>query len=94
MQRVADRQEAMETQPPAPVAYPSGLTQREVEVLCLLAQGRSNNQIAEELVVAEGTTRRHVANIYEKVGAANRVEAATYAARQGLVPVDGQNSTA
>ncbi len=88
MQRVADRQEAMETQPPAPVAYPSGLTQREVEVLCLLAQGRSNNQIAEELVVAEGTTRRHVANIYEKIGVANRAEATRYALREGLLALD------
>ena len=39
-------------------------------------------------------TREAPSNAFEKIGAANRVEAATYAARQGLVPVDGQNSTA
>ncbi len=69
-------------------AYPSGLTEREVEVLRLIA---ANLEIAEELVIAEGTARRHVANIYEKIGAANRVEAASYAAREGLMPLDGQN---
>ena len=41
-------------------------------------------EIAEELVIAEGTARRHVANIYEKIGVANRVEAASYAAQNGL----------
>jgi len=69
-------------------SFPDGLTQREVEVLRLLAQGRSNSQISEELVVAEGTTRRHVANIYEKIGVANRAEATRYALREGLLSLD------
>ena len=77
----------METQA-VPSTYPDGLTQREVEVLRLLAQGRSNSQISEELVVAEGTTRRHVANIYEKIGVANRAEATGYALREGLLSLD------
>ncbi|MCH8799533.1 MAG: hypothetical protein IH963_01350 [Chloroflexi bacterium] len=71
-----------------PATYPDGLTQREAEVLRLLAQGRSNSQISEELVVAEGTTRRHVANIYEKIGVANRSEATRYALREGLLSLD------
>ena len=56
--------------------------------MCLLAQGRSNSQISEELVVAEGTTRRHVANIYEKIDVANRAEATRYALREGLLSLD------
>jgi DNA-binding NarL/FixJ family response regulator len=94
MERVSDRLGRVPAQPAATPTYPGGLTAREVEVLRLVASGKTNLEIAEELVIAEGTARRHVANIYEKIGAANRVEAATYAARQGLVPVDGQNSTA
>ena len=69
-------------------AYPDGLTQREVEVLRLVAQGKSNSQISQELVVAEGTTRRHVANIYEKIGAANRADATRYALREGLLSLE------
>ncbi len=88
MELVTDRQTSMETQPAATASYPGGLTQREIEVLRLLAQGRSNSQISEELVVAEGTTRRHVANIYEKIGVANRTEATRYALREGLLSLD------
>jgi len=88
MDRVVERQAALENQPAAPTDYPDGLTQREVEVLRLLAEGRSNSQISQELVVAEGTTRRHVANIYEKIGVANRAEATRYALREGLLSLD------
>ncbi len=94
VERVTKRLKQVQALPADAPAYPGGLTEREVEVLRLIAAGKTNLEIAEELVIAEGTARRHVANIYEKIGAANRVEAATYAAREGLVPVDGQNSTA
>ena len=57
----------------------------EVEVLRLIAVGKTNLEIAEELVIAEGTARRHVANIYEKIGAANRVEATVYANEHDLL---------
>ena len=67
----------------APV--PAGLSQREIEVLRLLAAGRSNQQIADELVISLNTVRRHVSNVFDKTGVANRVEAATYANRNGLV---------
>ena len=66
-------------------AYPDGLTGREVEVLRLLAAGRTNQQIADELVIAPNTAAKHVANILGKTGTANRAEAATYANQQGLV---------
>ena len=86
MERVTERLERVRAQPDAAPAYPGGLTEREVEVLRLIAVGKTNLEIAEELVIAEGTARRHVANIYEKIGAANRVEAARYATQAGLVP--------
>jgi DNA-binding NarL/FixJ family response regulator len=74
-------------------AYPDGLSQREVEVLCRVAAGKSNREIAEELVIAEGTVRRHVSNIYNKIGAINRSDATRYALRAGLVELDEMPST-
>jgi pimeloyl-ACP methyl ester carboxylesterase/DNA-binding CsgD family transcriptional regulator len=70
---------------PVPTSLPSGLSQREAEVLRLLAAGRSNAQIADELVISQNTVIRHVSNIYAKTGAANRAEASAYAAKQGLI---------
>lgn len=67
----------------APVEVPV-LTVREAEVLELLAAGRTNREIAATLVVAEPTVRRHVANIYRKVGTRNRAEATAYALRHPL----------
>jgi DNA-binding NarL/FixJ family response regulator len=61
------------------------LSGREVEVLRLIAAGRSNAQIADELVISQNTVIRHVSNIFGKIGAANRAEATSYAHRQGLV---------
>jgi DNA-binding NarL/FixJ family response regulator len=66
-------------------AYPDGLSEREVEVLRLLASGRSNQAIAGELVISVNTVFRHVSNIFAKTGASNRVEAAAYAQRHGLI---------
>lgn len=68
---------------PAPEAAES-LTGRESEVLALLARGRSNRRIAEELSISEGTVRTHVSHILDKLGVANRVEAALHALRSGL----------
>jgi DNA-binding CsgD family transcriptional regulator len=65
-------------------AYPDGLSEREVDVLRLIAAGKTNKEIAEALVISINTVLRHVAHIFEKTGCANRAEAATYAARQGL----------
>jgi DNA-binding CsgD family transcriptional regulator len=66
-------------------AYPGGLSVREVEVLRLVAVGKSNRDIAECLMISPNTATRHVSNILAKVGAANRAEAASYATRHGLV---------
>jgi DNA-binding CsgD family transcriptional regulator len=65
-------------------AFPHGLSTREVEVLRLLAAGRSNAQIAEDLVISQNTVIRHVSNIFAKIGAANRAQAAVYAKDHGL----------
>lgn len=61
------------------------LTGREVEVLKLVAQGLSNQEIAEELVISERTVTTHVSNILAKLHLANRTQAALYAIREGLV---------
>ena len=62
-----------------------GLTPRELEVLCLLAQGKSNKQIAAELVITERTTKFHVSSILSKLAASNRTEAVKIAVQRGLV---------
>jgi DNA-binding NarL/FixJ family response regulator len=61
------------------------LTEREREVLVLLAQGHSNREIAASLVLAEGTVKNHVSNILSKLQAENRTQAADIARRYGLV---------
>lgn len=63
----------------------SELSQREVDVLRLLAQGASNRDIAEQLVLAEGTVKNHVSNILAKLHAANRTQAANLARERGLI---------
>jgi DNA-binding CsgD family transcriptional regulator len=60
------------------------LSPREVEVLRLIASGRSNREIARSLVISLNTVARHISNIFDKLGAANRTEAAAYAHRYGL----------
>jgi NarL family two-component system response regulator LiaR len=65
-----------------PTADP--LTEREVEVLKLVAKGLSNQEIAEKLVVSERTVGAHVSNILTKLHLANRTQAALYALRKGL----------
>lgn len=64
------------------------LTEREVEVLRLVARGLSNQHIAEQLVVSERTVRTHISNILGKLHLANRTQAALYALRKGLASLD------
>jgi NarL family two-component system response regulator LiaR len=64
------------------------LTPRELEVLTLVARGRSNPDIARELVLSEATVRTHMTNILSKLHLADRTQAAIYALRQRLVPLD------
>jgi DNA-binding CsgD family transcriptional regulator/pimeloyl-ACP methyl ester carboxylesterase len=63
----------------------TALSIREMEVLRLVAAGKSNAQIADELVISQNTVIRHVSNIFAKTGVANRAEAASYAHRNGIV---------
>ncbi len=70
----------------APPGLIEPLTERELEVLRLLAAGRSNQRIARELVVALDTVKKHVTHILGKLGAANRTEAAVRARQLGLIP--------
>ena len=84
VERVNERLEWARAQPESAPTYPDGLTQREVEVLRLIAAGKSNREIAEELVITLNTVFRHVSNIYEKIGAANRAEATRYTMTAGL----------
>lgn len=64
------------------------LTERELDVLRLVAQGKSNKEIAETLVIAEGTVKSHVSNILSKLHLAHRTQAALYALKRRLVPID------
>jgi len=68
----------------ASVSTTGGLSQREVEVLRLVAAGHSNQQIADQLVISLNTVRRHVSNVFDKTGVANRTEASVYARDRGL----------
>ncbi len=70
---------------PAPEQYPDGLSKREVEVLLLVADGRSNQQIADELVLSHRTVGRHLSNIFDKINVDNRSAATAYAFERGLV---------
>jgi len=72
-------------QPSTPSFDPARLSKREIEVLRLVAAGKSNRRIAEELTISTNTVDRHVSHILGKIGAANRAEAAAYAARQRLL---------
>ena len=70
--------------PPAPTGIPIDLTEREAEVLHLVAQARSNAEIAAELYIGEATVKTHVSNVLAKLGARDRVAAVVYAHRHGL----------
>jgi two-component system, NarL family, response regulator LiaR len=61
------------------------LTEREVQVLKLIGQGASNREIAEALVLTEGTARTHVHNILGKLGLKHRTQAVLYAVREGYI---------
>lgn len=67
---------------------PEALSEREVEVLRLLARGRANKEIARDLTIAEKTVKTHVSSILGKLGVQSRTQAALYAGRIGLLPID------
>ena len=64
---------------------PGGLTPRELEVLALMAAGRSNSEIGQQLFISRKTASVHVSNILAKLGAASRTEAVALARRRGLL---------
>jgi DNA-binding NarL/FixJ family response regulator len=73
--------------PPAPTheaVAPAKLSARETEVLRLIAAGKSNQQIADELVLSLRTVERHITNLYGKIGAHGKADATAYALRHGL----------
>jgi DNA-binding NarL/FixJ family response regulator len=69
---------------PATGESPDGLTPREIEVLALIAEGLSNQQIARRLVVGEATVKTHVNHLFAKAGLRDRAQAVRYAYRHGL----------
>jgi DNA-binding NarL/FixJ family response regulator len=73
---------------------PEPLTEREVDVLRLLAQGQSNKEIAYSLSIGEKTVKTHVSNILTKLGVASRTQAALHAVRIGLVSIHLPEETA
>jgi NarL family two-component system response regulator LiaR len=76
------------SQPPSQPPTPDPLTERELEVLRLVAQGHSNQEIANRLTISEATVRTHVSNILSKLHLASRTQAALYAIREGLASLD------
>lgn len=67
---------------------PEKLTDREIDVLRLLGYGLNNREIADQLVITEGTVKNHVSNIITKLGLRDRTQAAIYAVRQGITTYD------
>jgi DNA-binding NarL/FixJ family response regulator len=72
---------AVQAEPTA--ALPDGLTPREAEVLALIAEGLTNQQIAERLVVSPATVKSHVNRVFSKIGVRDRAQAVAYAYRSG-----------
>lgn len=75
---------AAQQAPARPATPPDGLTEREAEVLTLIAAGLSNAEIADRLFVADATVKTHVNRIFAKTGSRDRTQAALYAQRHGL----------
>jgi DNA-binding NarL/FixJ family response regulator len=69
---------------PSPVTY-DGMSERELDVLRLIAEGCSNREIGERLFISQHTAANHVRSILQKTGCANRAEAAAYAVHRQLV---------
>ena len=69
------------------IVHPSGLSEREADVLRLLAAGKSNQQIADDLFISLNTVSHHLRNIFAKTGTSNRTEAASFAHQHGLAAI-------
>ncbi|WP_052891007.1 response regulator [Thermogemmatispora carboxidivorans] len=87
------RQVSQQGSGPQAASHPyEPLTERELEVLHLLAQGLPNKEIAARLVISERTAKFHVSSIMNKLGATNRTEAVALAAQRGLISLQGHSS--
>jgi two-component system, NarL family, response regulator LiaR len=80
--------------PSARPPTPDPLTDREMEVLRMVAKGLTNPEIARRLVISEATVRTHVSNILSKLHLANRVQATLYALQEGITTLDDQPTSA
>ncbi|MBK3627429.1 response regulator transcription factor [Streptomyces sp. MBT49] len=83
--RLLERLSAPEPVPAEPVVVPDGLTTREAEVLVLIAEGLSNQEIARTLSVSTATVKTHINNLFAKTGLKDRAQAVRYAYAKGLV---------
>jgi NarL family two-component system response regulator LiaR len=85
--RIAEEllQQVRKAPPPRAVPGEPRLTQRELEVLGLVSDGKGNPEIAEELGISEQTVKTHVSSVLEKLEVDNRIQAAVYAVRKGLI---------
>ena len=84
-EQIGARLDAREVPTDRKAELPAGLTAREVEVLCLVARGLTNNEIAAELFLSPKTVSRHLSNIFLKIGASSRSRAAAFAIEHRLV---------
>ena len=73
-------------QPPRPVPRPAGLSDRECEVLALIAQGRATKQVARQLGISPKTCDHHIQRVYRKTGTSTRAGATLFALENGLIP--------
>lgn len=76
-----------------PLQVPEKLTEREIDVLRLVAQGKANKEIARELGIGEKTVKSHVSSILSKLGVTSRTQASLYAASTGLVDLSHETRT-
>jgi DNA-binding NarL/FixJ family response regulator len=83
--KVLQRVRATATDPDSAATLRSELTDRELDVLKLVANGKDNAQIARELVISPKTVKNHISNILMKLQIENRIQAAVYAVRSGIV---------
>ena len=83
--RLVERLRATQPEAGAPEPAPSSLTARELEILRLLAEGKENSEIAAALTISPSTAKNHVGHVLDKLGLENRVQAAVYAVRAGIV---------
>jgi DNA-binding NarL/FixJ family response regulator len=72
------------------LSWPAGLSEREVDVLRLVARGMSNREVAGQLFISRRTAEHHVQNIYAKIGSSTRAAAAMFAMEHGLLRSIGE----